>query len=411
MIAASAVNVYALFATVAAGPARAENPDASFSIADSLAHGRFTLELRPRYNRIEESNYPQLARGGTVRALAGWRSAPWSGLRLTIEAIHTDHIGRQSFNDSSALRASSPFPLLPDPTYSGVNQAHAEYTGIDGLRLRLGRQIVRLDNQRWVSDNDFRQIPQVFDGVTVVHNGFENTELAAGQYWRMRSTSGVTATLRLSTLRAAWNPAPGHSLSVFAILHDQAQNGAFTGFADSSYRLVGAKADGALPAFGSVVVPYTAEYAQQRPYSGGDSRVKANYWRLGAGLASADWTARYDYEVKGSNNGAYGLQMPLTDFYAFNGWTLHFFNTPRTGLRDQWLTLRYAIGNFTLYGESHRFRADFGGIGLGRENDAGVTYAAMENLLVRLQHARYDPGGGTPDPRIRKTWLTVTLTF
>ena len=99
------------------------------------------------------------------------------------------------------------------------------------------------------------------------------------------------------------------------------------------------------------------------------------------------------------------------DFYQYNGWTLHFFNTPRAGLRDQWLTLRYALGNFTLYAESHRFGSDFGGIGLGRENDAGITYAAMENLLVRLQHARYDPGTGTPDPSIRKTWLTLTFTY
>jgi len=212
-------------------------------------------------------------------------------------------------------------------------------------------------------------------------------------------------------VRAFLRKRNGHSVSLFAVLHDQAQNGAFTGFADSSYRVVGAKADGAFPAFGAIDIPYTAEYAQQRPYSGGDSRVNAGYWRLGAGFASTAWTARYDYEVKGSNNGVYGLQMPLTDFYAFNGWTLHFFNTPRQGLRDQWLTLRYAIGNFTLYGESHRFRSDFGAIGLGRENDVGATYAAVENLLVRLQHARYDPGAGTPDPRIRKTWLTVTLAY
>ncbi len=55
--------------------------------------------------------------------------------------------------------------------------------------------------------------------------------------------------------------------------------------------------------------------------------------------------------------------------------------------------------------------ATSGAIGLGRENDVGATYAAVENLLVRLQHARYDPGAGTPDPRIRKTWLTVALAY
>jgi hypothetical protein len=402
--------VGALVAFLAATFAHAQDAADSFSIAESLAHGRFALELRPRYNRIEESDYPEISKGGTVRAVAGWRSAPYRGLRLTVEAIHTDYISK-GFNEDAAQRTTSPFPLLPDPRYSGVNQAHVEYAGADGLRLRAGRQVVRLDNQRWVSDNDFRQIPQLFDGVAFAYAALENTELAAGQYWRVRGTSGTTASLRLTTLRAAWNPAPGHSLSAFAVLHDQAQNGAFTGFADSSYRVIGVRADGAVSGLRAIDILYTAEYAQQRPYADGDARVRANYWRLGAGLGASAWTARYDYEVKSSNEGAYGLQMPLTDFYGFNGWTLHFFNTPRPGLRDQWLTLRYSIAPFTLYGETHRFRSDYGGIDYGREHDLGVTYSWAENFTVRLQHARYDPGAGTPDPRIRKTWLTLTYTY
>jgi len=394
-----------------AGQALAQAPDEPFSIGESLARGRLALELRPRYNRIEESNYPDTAEGGTVRATAGWRSAPYRGLRLTVEAIHADHLGRKNFNDDPALLATDPYPLLPDPRYSGVNQAHVEYTGLEAMRLRLGRQIVRVDNQRWVSDNDFRQIPQVFDGISLVHTGIENTELSAQHYWRVRTTSGETQNLRLSILRAAWNPLPGHSLSAYGYFHDQADNGAFTGFADNSYRVVGVKAEGAARAAGTIDIPYIAEYAQQRPYADGDARIDVNYWRVGAGMAGAAWTVRFDQEVKGSNGGLYGLQMPLTDFYAFNGWTLHFFNTPRQGLRDRWLTLRYALGPVTLYGEAHRFRSDYGGIDFGRENDIGVTYVFNENIVARLQHARYDPGADTPDPSIRKTWLTISYTY
>ena len=409
----NAVRTAALLAgALAAAVAVAQQPEDAFSLGESLARGRFTLELRPRYNRIEESVYPETTQGGTVRASAGWRSAPYRGLRLTVEAIHADHFGSKSFNDDPALLGVSPYPLLPDPRYTGLNQAHVEYAGLEGLRLRVGRQIVRVDNQRWVSDNDFRQIPQVFDGISLVHTGVENVELAAAHYWRVRSTSGVSASLKLSVLRAAWNPLPGHSLSAYGYFHDQAQNGAFTGFADNSYRVAGAKAEGASRALGSIEVPYIVEYAQQRPYADGNARVNANYWRAGAGLASAHWTLRFDQEVKGSNEGRYGLQMPLTDFYAFNGWTLHFFNTPRQGLRDRWLTLRYALGPVTLHGETHRFHSDRGGIDLGREHDLGVTYVLNENSVVRLQHARYEPGAANPDdPTIRKTWLTVSYTY
>jgi hypothetical protein len=395
---------------LATPPAAGQDAPAAFSVDDSLLKGRFTLELRPRYNRIDESDKPERTEGGTGRALAGWRSAPYDGARITIEGILAYHLGGQ-FNDDGAQFAASPYPLLPDPRYKGVNQAHLEYSGIDALRLRAGRQVVRMDNQRWISDNNFRQIPQVFDGALGSYAVFAGADLSAGYFGRVRNTSGMTQDLRLTVLHAAWNPVPGHSIAAYGYFHDQAQNGAFTGFANSSYRVTGVRAEGSVARGGAFDFPYEIEYAAQRPYAGGDYRIDARYWRAGAGAAWRQSVVRFDYEVKGSNAGLYGVQMPLTDFYAFNGWTLHFFNTPRQGLRDGWVTLRQAFDAFTFYAEAHRFRSDYGGIGFGRELDAGITYAWNESLTLRLQHARYDPGAGTPDPSIRKTWLTLTYSY
>jgi hypothetical protein len=369
-----------------------------------------TLELRPRYNRFDESDKPLRTEGGTVRLVAGIRAAPLEGVRFVAEGIHTNQV-EPHFNDDGALFATSPYPLLPDPRYTGVNQAYVEHAGIEGLRVRAGRQVVRMDNRRWVSDNDFRQVPQLFDGVSAWYSGLPNTELYGGHFRRLRDTSGTTESLRLTLLHAAWNPAPGHALAAYAYFHDQPANGAFTGFGDSSYRVAGLRAEGAVTVADGIDLPYLAEYAVQRPFAGGDARIRAPYWRAGTGIAWRETVARDDYEVKGSNNGYYGVQMPLTDFYSFNGWTLHFFNTPRRGLRDGWITLRQSFAAFTFYAEAHRFRSDFGGMDLGRELDIGLTYGWNEHATLRLQHARYDRGTGTPDPDIRKTWLTLTYTY
>ena len=301
--------------------------------------------------------------------------------------------------------------MLPDPKYTGANRVHVDYESDIGLRVRAGRQVVHLFNQRWVSDNDFRQIPQLFDGAAAAYTPFANTEIAASRFWRVRNTSGDVGSLQLTLLHAAWNPAEGHSIGAYGVFHDQPQNGAFTGFANNSYRVAGVRAEGGFALAAGVEAVYTAEYAQQRPYAGGDARIDANYRRLGAGVASAAATVRYDEEVKGSNAGRYGVQMPLTDYYAFNGWTLNFFNTPAAGLRDRWITARATLKPVTLYGEAHRFRADFGGADLGRETDLGLTVSARENLVARLQHARYDPGAGGSASSIRKTWLTITYLY
>ena len=72
-----------------------------------------------------------------------------------------------------------------------------------------------------MSDNDFRQVPQLFEGAAFSYEGFESTALDAGYYTKMRTTSGDTKDLRLTTLRAAWNPLEGHSVAAYAVLHDQ----------------------------------------------------------------------------------------------------------------------------------------------------------------------------------------------
>ena len=69
------------------------------------------------------------------------------------------------------------------------------------------------------------------------------------------------------------------------------------------------------------------------------------------------------------------------------------------------------VGEGVLYGEYHRFRSDYGGIDFGHELDIGLTYAWNENTALRFQHARYDPGAATTDPRIRKTWITFTWKY
>jgi hypothetical protein len=213
-------------------------------------------------------------------------------------------------------------------------------------------------------------------------------------------------------VNAAFNPAPGHGLAAYAVFHDQAANGAFTGFADNSYRVVGARAEGAFRAFEAIDIPYILEYAHQDAYSGGNAAIDVRYWRAGVGAATEYWTLRYDEELRGSNQGLYGLQAPLTDFYSFNGWTLHFFNGPRFGLRDRWLTARVQWGPVIFFGELHRFRSDFNDLDYGRETDAGLTWTALENVIVRLQHARYRAGSTPPiQANVTKTWLSVTYTY
>ena len=399
--------IVAPLAALSAAPARAED---GMKLEQAIDLGRVTLEARPRYNYITESAKPETTEGGTLRLVAGYRTGSWYGWRATVEVIHTDRIGQKRFNDDGAQFATSPYPLLPDPSYTGPNQVNVEYANEGGMRLKLGRQLVRFGNQRWVSDNDFRQIPQLFDGAAAAYTGIANAEIYGAHFDHFRDTSGNVQKLRLTLASASWNFLPAQSLTAYGVFHDQAKTVNFTGFADNSYKVIGARLEGGLRPACPVDFPYVLEYARQKPYADGDRRIDADYWRAGIGASAANWTVRADHEVKGSNNGQYGVQNPLTDFYGFNGWTLNFFNTPQQGLRDTWLTGRYAAGPVTLYAEVHRFRSDHGGLDFGREKDVGVSWEILPNAVLRLQHARFDPGADNSG-NIRKTWLTLSYSL
>lgn len=381
-------------------------------LSDAIANGRLLLELRPRYNVISESAKPEKTQAWTYRALAGWQTAPFYDLRLTAQAIHTDIIGARRLNDDPAQFFASEYPLLPDPPVSGINQLFVDYSGLESTRIRVGRQILRVDNQRFISDVDFRQTPQVFDGATVTNRDLPNTEILLGEYRRMRSVLGKDSRLRLSILHAAWNPAPDHSLAAYGYWHDTPAASAQTGLANSAHRSIGVRAEGNVRAGETVRLLYHAEYAKQAPVAGGDARIDAGYTRLGGGVSIGGWGARLDREVKGSNRGLYGFQTPLGDFYAFNGFALQFTSTPPQGLRDSWLTLRGAPGGVECFGEYHRYRTDVGGLDLGHEWDATVAYSLLNNLQAKLQLARYRSGSGTRSRNdVDKTWLALIYTY
>lgn len=170
--------------------------------------------------------------------------------------------------------------------------------------------------------------------------------------------------------------------------------------------------DGAFSVGDKTQLLYIAEGTRQTEYAGGDSRINANYARVGGGVWWSNVGLRLDHEIKGSNNGVYGFQTPLTDRYAFNGTALQFTTTPRQGLRDTWITVRGEIAKFDLYAEYHIFRSDFGGFNFGQEFDVSVAYPIRKNLIAKLQHAHYRPGStvlGKLD--VQKTWLALTYNY
>jgi hypothetical protein len=402
-------------ATLAADapPKAAEAPKVASSPLEAITAGKLTLNLRARYEHVDQAGKTDYADAFTNRTLLGWRTLPYYGISLYAEAIDVTRIGVQNYNDMST--ASARYPTVADPEHTGVNQLYVDYTGLPDTKIRFGRQSLKLDNVRYVGNVEFRQVMQVLTGLWVENKSLPGVELDYGHFVRVKNIFDVERQARIDLFRAAWTFMPDNQLIGFAYLQDQPMTGqqAATGLADGSNRILGVRANGAFPIDGHWKLPYTAEYAKQDSYADGSSLVDAKYWRLGVGGQYDKTFVRADYEVLGSNNGLYAFQTPLGTNHLFQGWVDMFLVTPKQGMRDAWLSAGTNVHGVQLYTEYHDFRTDVGSLKIGTEWDVGVTYAFTKQLTGKIEYGQFKEGDVLPT-RYRDTskfWVTGIFNF
>jgi hypothetical protein len=385
---------------------------------EAITEGRLSLELRPRYTDIWDADLNERGHAWTMRSILGWQTATFEDFRAVVEGIHTDVVDAHHISTNvTEYGAASPYPLLPDPRSTDTNRVYVEYLGLPDTRIRLGKQPIRLDNERFFSDLDFRQTPMLFNGVTVVNDSLPDTNVYAALLNRVRTVFATQLQTRIWLLRVAYSPVQDQSVAAYTYGLNQPDDGTDTWLNDNSHEVFGLRAEGAVSTGLGFDALYTAEAAHQRHYAGGDPLIEADYWRLGGGAVwprLAGFGVRVDREVKTSNRGQYAFQTPYEDAYAFNGWALQFTTTPPTGLRDTWLSLRAQPGRWGLVTEAHHFTATYGGADYGNELDLRVAYAVTNSLSVKLQQARFHGGGsgGWIDYYdVTKTWLSLTYDY
>ena len=459
-----------------------------YTFIDSVKQGKPLTSFRLRYEEVQQDglqpprivgkqvNPTQLkdlkdAEGVTLRSLIGWQSAPFHNFSIAGQLINVSKFN-DDFNDSTngtLINSLSNQPnkvqyaKIVDPDYTDINQLFVDWTGIKNTRLRLGRQQINLDNVRFIGDIGFRQVMQVYDGGTVLNKSIPDTEIYVGHIERVKQ---ITTKLRsdgaLEIANIKYRISPTESLVGYGYLSSfedlgfgrswfgnagvagtatektagkaQGKNGFNNNAADQGNKIFGARLDGVRKIDDDWKVLYTAEYAKQTDYHGGDSRIDAHYYKLGGGAAYGNFTLRADQELLSSNNGKYAFQTPFGTNHLFQGWVDKFLTTPLEGLEDSFITANYKYNDFLFFADYHVFKSDKkfntvgGGTGdqYGTEWNAAVTYNVNKNVMTKLEYGHYSeddhyallrtPGNAVADNRGRirdteKLWLTAMYTF
>ncbi len=445
-------------------PVSAENtkPASPETLLEAISQGKSMTNFRLRYENVDQEAFQpapnasknlDTASALTLRSLIGWQTVPFHGFSFAaqITDVHefTDNFNDRRNNLTESGKAS--YPNVVDPGYTDINQLFVDWTGIKNTRLRLGRQQLNLDNVRFIGDIGFRQNMQVFDGISILNSSIPDTEIFAAHFGKVRQITTILRDGNIDIFNAKYKISPTESLIGYGYLIDVAnlgqnngnpsaigtaaqggnglgasQDSTPTATTDASSKTFGVRLDGAHKINDEWKALYTAEYAKQTDYRGGNSLIDAHYYKLGGGASYGTWSLRIDHEVLSSNNGKYAFQTPLGTNHLFQGWADVFLATPRQGMEDTFITVAGSIEKVKLYAEYHIFKADekyqsingkFGDK-YGTEFDASMTYPFTPKITGKLEYAKFNERDvyGSLTNAARKGdkemfWITGIYTF
>lgn len=432
-------SIYAAPVLAADAPAAPPPPE---TLLEAITTGKPMTNFRLRYENVDQDGFANgkdldESNAWTLRSLVGWQTRPFKNFSIAAQLINVTQFNDDFYDSTNAIfgsRVSAPvnkakYPVIADPDYTGINQLYLEWTGLPDTKVRIGRQSVKLDNVRFVGNVEFRQLMQVFDGIAVENKSIKDVDIYAAHFEGLRRITGqYFGEGNVDIINAKWKYSPTENLTGYGYFQNMPMNGfnpynknsahnaenpattyGGTGFSDNSSKTFGLRADGSHKINDDWKALYTAEYAKQSDYRGGNENIDAHYWRLGAGAGWKSWYLRLDRELMSSNGEAtaanrYAFQTPLATGHLFQGWGDSFLLTPKEGMEDTFLSFGGEVFGIKLSGEYHWLDSDrdfrttgdgatfnsFSGNRYGTELDLSAAYTYDKNWSAKVEYFGYN---------------------
>lgn len=366
---------------------------------DILSNVKVKGEVRVRYENVDQNNALSNANALTNRLTLGV-AADILGTDWLSTYAELVNVSSANDNYNSTDNGRTSHSVVADPDQTRLTQAYVD-AKFDETNLRLGRQMINLDNQRFVGAVGWRQMFQTLDAYTLTNSTVENLNLFASYVTQINRVFAADATKNWNTktllLNAKYKVMDELAVTGYGYLISEGTGGAAGGSDTYGIALTGdIKADG-------VKVNYRAEYATQtdptmeNSGSTGNLKVDANYYNLELGMNMSGVLAGLRYEVlSGDSDGAgkeKAFSTPLATLHGQNGWADMFLGTPVAGLVDMNIMLGYKSKEIGLVKiVYHDFSSDVGSIDYGTEIDAVYTRAipGVKNLTGTVKVANFN---------------------
>lgn len=283
----------------------AEDPGSS-ALEDAII-----LDLRLRYELADQDGLAHNADALTLRARAGFETPRRTGWNLLAEG---EFIAGLAGTYSDTITARPGYPVIADPDAAELNRLQLSWQGENAQAVILGRQLINIDDQRFVGTVGFRQNSQSYDGVRLTLGGERRLGFDYAWIGRVNRVFGADHPLghfdsdsHLAEIRSQTGVG---TLAVYGLWLD------FGNAPGLSSQTLGVRLTG-----GEGSWSWRAEYARQSDYANQPGDFDLDYLRLEVGRQVGPGQLTGGMEVLGGD-GIAGLQTPLATLHKFQGWAM-----------------------------------------------------------------------------------------
>ncbi|MCZ6837187.1 MAG: alginate export family protein [Planctomycetota bacterium] len=381
---------------------------------DALTGGKVSLNLRVRLETVNQDGKDD-SEAVTARIRLGYETKSFHGLSFRIDVEDVRSPWSSEYN-AAGLNNQPNKAVVADPEDTALDQLYVKYVWEEiNSTFIVGRQRIKLDDDRFIGNVGWRQIEQTYDSARWNVTPIEDLDVVYSYLWKVKRIFGPDADRDWDSdshiINVAYKGMESCKIVGFAYLldldnDDVAPNGDF--FSSDTY---GMRVSGKHVFNEEYSLAYIGSYAHQEDAGDNPTNYDADYYKIEAALTKKELgTFGAGYEVLGSDDSLMAFQTPLATLHAFNGWADAFLTTPTAGLEDFYIfaktTLPWDIKG-AVY--AHWFEAEDGSAEWGEEIDLVLSKKINSNWSILTKFAEFNGKNGFADTT--KFWFQTEFTF
>ncbi|MGY6275546.1 alginate export family protein [Methylomonas sp. MgM2] len=389
-----------------------KNIEDAFNLYHNGDMGAIKMDLNTRWENVDQDHGgktpatdPKTANAVTSRLRLGYLSPVFYGFQGFAEyeglyAMDEDY--------NSTKNGRTQYSVVADPDQSRLNRFWLSYNGIPDTLAKVGRQRIKLDDDRFIGNVGWRQLEQVYDSILFTNQSITGLTINVGYLDSVRTFTNTKETMNSPILNMNYKVGAWGNLVAYGYWLDFRDPAKYA-VSSQSY---GLRFHGKSPKFFDTVnAVYTAEWSNQSDYADNPNHYQADRINLMGGASAYNFTLSGAMEQLNGYGPGKTFQTPLGTNHAFQGWADIFVVTPADGIRDVFVTADYKMMNDSLIitGVYHDFFDDTGTIRYGDEWDFSILKKFGKHYSLLAKYANYNADTYATDTQ--KIWLQANVSF